>query len=234
VKGKENKFNKYPFIVVYRGNNPKAFYEGPFGDESKKNSKSQSYKDQVAAVTKILKDFILKYAKDKKFDLTNSALLDEVRKAQWEEYNKGFKKEEGIILDVFNYIESAKNGYVRQIDSTGTKFNLYPVIPAVPSLYFKPPPPKVNLLGQKDDTIDPLMNDIIIIKPSLLPLPDRKFPDPKNEDEKKKIEEEKKKFQEQVNKIKQENKKLEIEEVFMPALPTSYYFDSKDNTIKKK
>lgn len=227
---KPTTISKFPLILVYRGRYPQVFYEGPTGTASSKDS--ENFNKQVIIVKTILKEFITKQAIDPSFRYDNKDELNIIRAKQWKIYNDAIKGGEIAKLNIFNYIDSAKRGYLKLQEGS---LKTMPVIPATPSFIFTTPPEPENMLGQKDNKEKPEENNFIIIIPKTLPIPKREFPEPRTEEEKKKIQELKAKFEEEKQKIEQKNKTLEIEGIYIPAIPSFYLNDKGEAiTIKKK
>jgi hypothetical protein len=230
LPGESTPKSKFPLILVYRGRYPRVFYEGPTGTANPKDT--ENFNKQVNTVKSILIDFIKDQAVNLSFTYDNKDLLDDVRYDQWKRYNREIKGDRLPKVNIFNYIDSAKKGYLKLEEGS---LATIPVIPATPSFVFTTPPEPENMLGQKDNKENPENNDLIIVIPKTLPIPKREFPEPRNEEEKKKIQELKAKFEEEKQKIEQKNKTLEIEGIYIPAIPSFYLNDKGEAiTIKKK
>lgn len=224
LPGDPNPRSKFPLILVYRGRYPQAFYEGPYGTASPKDTKN--FDKQFDIVKSILTDFIQKQAIDISFRFDNKDFINTVRKEQWEKYNSQIIEEERVKLDLFNYIEASRKGYLK----TGIGVPTIPVIPATPSFVFQDTHESENMLGQKDNEKSPEDNNLIIVIPKLLPIPKREFPEPRNDEEKRKIQEQKTRFEEEKQKIIKKNEVLQMESIYMPALP-AFYFNDKGQMI---
>lgn len=216
--------NKYPFIVVYYGTLPKAFYEGPFGYANPKDKDTDDFKKQKLIVQSILDNFIREIAIRDEFRYDNQRVLDDVRRQQWKNFNDEISGPTVEAVNVFNYFKLASRGYDNARKA---------LIPAIPSFIIPEITETTNMLGQKFNTNDPEKNDLIIFVPEFLPIPKREFKQGETEQERKAIQEEKQKFQQEVNEIKEENKKIQIDEIYMPAIP-AFYLNEKGQPVYLK
>lgn len=232
LEGDKKPRSKFPFIVVYIGRWPKYFYEGPFGEAG--DEQSPEYKEQENFIISILKNFIEKYVSNPDFKYTDTSEIDRVRKEQWYEYNKKFKvTQEGIGLDIFNYFDSARVGFLYGKDPSGKLISTFkPVIPAIPSFVCPKPKEAENMLGQKDNDKNPWENEVIITIPKLLPMPKRDFKPYTNEQEKIKQEAEKKQLEFEKQKVELDNIRIKqyVEGIYMPAIP-AFYLDEKGKPV---
>lgn len=222
--------NKYPFILVYKGSFPVAFYEGPFGDinPKEKSKYPDDFKNQKEIVKEILDNFIREIAIKDEFSFQNENILDIVRKKQWKIFNEKLSKGPKEEVDIFNYFKVASRGYI-SLD------NPKAVIPAIPSFIIPKITETTNMLGQKFNTENKENNDLIIFIPETIPVPANPKFNKENptEEEKKKMQEEVKKYQEKLNEINKENEKLRMKEIYIPAIP-SFYLDEKGKLVDIK